>query len=1029
MANRWWIIMFACALALAMGANAAVCPLPQDPLALLGVIFPLVDANGDGGLSPAEADLLYPGVSTYWSYVSFLDANRDGKLSPAELSVALQMLGTDPLSLIDANGDRAIQYAEVASYVTAAQFALVDVNGDGVVDCADLGGNSDPGSGTDPEPEPEPEPEPVEPCPIPDLYAAAIDLLLQLLDVDGSGGLSLAEIAAVYPDVNQYAAYFGILDSNRNGQVDPAELQAIVPLLASVVGADPAAMIDPNGDGIIEYAEVASMVTPEQFALVDRNGDGMVDCRDLGETPEPDPDPEPDPEPETPCPLPDLYAAVANLAVRFLDTNGDGGVSLQEIAVIYPDINQYATYFTLADANRDGRIDATELVVLRPLLSSVLGMDPVAYVDPNGDGLIAWEEVSSLVDASIFNFLDRNGNGVIDCEDLDLLITPPTPVDPGDPGDPAEGCPLPDVMGVIGYLAPRFLDANQDGGISLSEIAAVYPAIEQYTGYFNVLDANRDGKLDATELAALQSVLSGVLHENVLPYVDPNGDGIISYEEVSWFVSPGIFALVDVNGDGVFDCEDLAALEPPVVVDPPAPGDPCPLPVDQVIAYLVFVADTNKDGKICLDEVMAVLPPVTIMGADLVMPAVYPSPRDLLTSVFNFVDVNQDGCVDATELQAVLATVDVNGDLVITPGEIPVPGVFAYLDRNGDGVVDCQDVAGLTTPGDGGEGDGGGTGDNGGGEGGDGGGDPVTPPVIGPVPVDMARLLGRLFTAADANGNGALEFSEILAVVNVPAAVLESLDLNHDGAIDTSEAGAVLATAAAGNVEQVLQVLREVRGAYAGRFYRPGESVEVIIRITRRLAREIQGLSLDEVLPDGWTLGTVTDSSGKAVVAKADGNRLRLNWPADVTFPIEVRYTMLAPAVTGARFALVGEVLYNVASSLLSESVPAAVIAEALDPGLCHTADTDRDWRISLSEVLRVVQLFNSGAYGVAGSSEDGFLPGGTDHNGSPHRGDLNGNWQFELSELLRLVQLYNTDNGWYYAGSGTEDGFLAGLL
>ncbi|HPO31645.1 MAG TPA: hypothetical protein PKX28_10400, partial [Candidatus Hydrogenedentes bacterium] len=68
MAKRWWIIMFACALALATGANAAVCPLPQDPLALLGVIFPLVDANGDGGLSPAEADLLYPGVSTYWSY-------------------------------------------------------------------------------------------------------------------------------------------------------------------------------------------------------------------------------------------------------------------------------------------------------------------------------------------------------------------------------------------------------------------------------------------------------------------------------------------------------------------------------------------------------------------------------------------------------------------------------------------------------------------------------------------------------------------------------------------------------------------------------------------------------------------------------------------------------------------------------------------------------------------------------------------------------------------------------------------------
>ncbi len=116
-------------------ASAEVCPLPQDPTVLLGVVFPLVDANGDGGLTPAEADLLYPGVSTYWSYVSFLDTNRDGKLSPEELSVALQMLGSDPLALIDANGDRAIQYAEVSGYVTPAQFALVDVNRDGVVDC------------------------------------------------------------------------------------------------------------------------------------------------------------------------------------------------------------------------------------------------------------------------------------------------------------------------------------------------------------------------------------------------------------------------------------------------------------------------------------------------------------------------------------------------------------------------------------------------------------------------------------------------------------------------------------------------------------------------------------------------------------------------------------------------------------------------------------------------------------------------------------------------------------------------------
>ena len=194
------------------------------------------------------------------------------------------------------------------------------------------------------------------------------------------------------------------------------------------------------------------------------------------------------------------------------------------------------------------------------------------------------------------------------------------------------------------------------------------------------------------------------------------------------------------------------------------------------------------------------------------------------------------------------------------------------------------------------------------------------------------------------------------------------------------------------------------------------------------LAQNIQGLTLDELLPEGWTLGEVADSSGKAVVDKAEGNRLRISWPAAVAFPIEVRYTILAPSVSG-RFALVGEILVNLASAVQNVSVPPAVIAEALEAARCHTVDTNRDWRISLSEVLRAVQLFNSGSYGLGGSTEDGYLPGGADRNGAPHRGDLNGNWQFELSELLRIVQLYNTDGGWYYVGDGTEDGFLAGLL
>jgi len=772
---------------------------------------------------------------------------------------------------------------------------------------------------------------------------------------------------------------------------------------------------------------------------VDVNGDGLVDCTDLDTTPEPEPDP--DPEPETPCPIPDVYVAAFQLVARLLDSDADGGVTLDEIATVFPDISQYTEYFAAADANEDGKIDLTELMLLRPFLASLIGMDPVAYVDPDGDRLIAWEEVASLVDASIFSFLDRNANGVIDCDDLAQVIGPPVPIDPGEPPIPGEPCPLP-VEEVIAAVM-EYADANGDGKVCMDEIGVLLPPvmdpddphilkdsigvmplpspIDLLGTLFNLMDANGDGCVDKAEL------------KGAISAIDRNGDLVITPDEMP---IPGVFPYLDRNGDGVIDCRDI----PEIVIDPIDPGDPpvavepCPLPVDDVIAKVMLYGDTNGDGKVCLDEVIAQLPPITIMGSKDIGTAIYPSPNDLLVMLFNELDQNGDQCVDAAELKGAISAMDRNGDLVITPDEVPISGVFPYLDRNGDGVIDCRDVPeiviGPIDPGDGEEPGDGEPGDPGNGEepGDEEPGDPAAPPVIGPVPVDMARLLSRLFNVADSSGNGALEFGEILSRVNVPVPVLEAMDLNNDGAVDVREFGQIL-TAAASNVEQVLQVLREVRGAYSGRFYRPGEAVEVVIRITRRLAQTVQGLTLEELLPEGWTLGAVKDSSGKALVEKAEGNVLRLNWPADVTFPLEVRYTMVAPSSGRARFALVGELLYNVAGSVLSASVPPAVVAEALDTALCHTADTNRDWRISLSEVLRAVQLFNSGGYGAAEHTEDGYLPGGMNRNGTPHRGDLNGNWQFELSELLRIIQLYNTDGGWYYAENGTEDGFLAGLL
>lgn len=96
-----------------------------------------------------------------------------------------------------------------------------------------------------------------------------------------------------------------------------------------------------------------------------------------------------------------------------------------------------------------------------------------------------------------------------------------------------------------------------------------------------------------------------------------------------------------------------------------------------------------------------------------------------------------------------------------------------------------------------------------------------------------------------------------------------------------------------------------------------------------------------------------------------------------------------------------------------------------------HTADQNQDRRIQLSELLRVIQFFNSGGLHCADlpeSTEDGFAPGPDPSREScaPHASDYNPqDWRVSLSELLRVIQFYNS--GGYILQCGTEDNFAPG--
>ncbi len=97
-----------------------------------------------------------------------------------------------------------------------------------------------------------------------------------------------------------------------------------------------------------------------------------------------------------------------------------------------------------------------------------------------------------------------------------------------------------------------------------------------------------------------------------------------------------------------------------------------------------------------------------------------------------------------------------------------------------------------------------------------------------------------------------------------------------------------------------------------------------------------------------------------------------------------------------------------------------------------HSGDTNQDHRFELLELLREIDLFTSTAdhsYHCDALGEDGFALGAGDHNCTPHSGDFEPrDWVFSLSELLRMIELYSgTGDHAYHPDVSGPDGFAPG--
>jgi len=226
-----------------------------------------------------------------------------------------------------------------------------------------------------------------------------------------------------------------------------------------------------------------------------------------------------------------------------------------------------------------------------------------------------------------------------------------------------------------------------------------------------------------------------------------------------------------------------------------------------------------------------------------------------------------------------------------------------------------------------------------------------------------------------------------------------------------------------------------------GAGYRAGGTATLAAAVSAPAGAAVVGWQI--ALPPGWKFLSSPASGGVAPAAGA-GGVLLWSWTGAAVASRSFHYTVSVPAgETGPR-SLRAEARIRLANG--EETVfPVAPTPLVVDPVVTHDADTDRDQRLSLVELTRVIELYNvragtvrTGAYAVAlAATEDGFAldPARGDVPASLlrfHHADTDRDARLGLGELTRIIQLYNhraaaVRTGQYRSAPGTEDGFAPG--
>ena len=196
------------------------------------------------------------------------------------------------------------------------------------------------------------------------------------------------------------------------------------------------------------------------------------------------------------------------------------------------------------------------------------------------------------------------------------------------------------------------------------------------------------------------------------------------------------------------------------------------------------------------------------------------------------------------------------------------------------------------------------------------------------------------------------------------------------------------------------------------------------------------------VVPDGWMLRSATGPGASRQPIDDTTGIAEWEWTSPGAEPIEFSYELVASQSLRGVFEIAALIESTADGERFERmAAPDPLYLRRLGPEY-HSADLDGDLRLSLSELLRVIELYNTrngtartGGYRVNYGTADMFDRDEERSIGTSvaleryHNADTNRDGTVALDELLRVISLYNVRHGTartggYQAAEGTVDGF-----